>query len=217
MKIISALLTYHFVIFLAAVAIGMSFVMRGKSEQLGGGAVGSRFLESPDELKALVHGKLSSDAPVNLSREAKPSAKDVAEKLQAWVADPRNKDARLAYASPILMRYDMIFLIALGLFLAIAPALIAWPALSSSLAWPVSGLLVAVIALPGAVYLITDIIEDLALAGYLSGTKPITPKSIGTTMSLTSIKINSVVAGMGVTAVAALIGVVADLVAAFKA
>lgn len=205
------LLAYHALIFLAALVIGLSFVIRAAADKKGGPAVGTRFLESPDGLRALVNGVLPIGPAGAAAGRTEPAPELVAEKLQDWI---RANEARAkTYARPILIPYDIGFLIALGLFLVIAPPLIAWPALSGWMGLPAGAVVLAIFALPGIVYLIVDVIEDVTLARYLTGKKPVTADSVRATMRLTAIKIASVQAGLGLTAALALIGIGVDVCA----
>jgi hypothetical protein len=201
------LLAYHALIFLAAVAIGLSFVIRAAAEKKGGPAVGTRFLESPDGLRALVDGTLPI-GPAAAAGKTEIAPELVAEKLHDWIR--ANETHAKAYARPILIPYDIVFLIALGLFLVIAPPLIAWPAVTGWMGLPAGAVVLAIFALPGVVYLIVDVIEDVTLARYLTGKKPIAADSVRATMRLTAIKITSVQAGLALTAALALIGIGVD-------
>lgn len=214
MKIIGSMFLFHLVIFFAALAISLSFVIRGEAEKQGGAAVGSRFLEGPDGLKALVNDKLPLPAPALDAKDKEPDAGNVAEKLTTWVKN--NEKAARTYASPVLLRYDIVFLLALGLFLAIALPLTAAPYALKYLPHPFGVVLLVVLALPGALYIVIDLAEDIRLAGYLTHPETITEQSVGFTVWLTAIKIELVKYGIGLTLLASLAAAIGDVCGAFR-
>ena len=122
-----------------------------------------------------------------------------AQALQAFVQ--KDEAAARRYAFPVLFPYDLLCMMLLGAFLALASvtwsAQVPWLA---HLAW--------LFVLAPALYLAVDLAEDSLLAYLLTHGEAIGPALVGPLQLLTKLKIVSFVAGVGQTAVLGLLALI---------
>ncbi|MCC3244928.1 hypothetical protein LG047_06270 [Methylocystis sp. WRRC1] len=114
-----------------------------------------------------------------------------AETLASWIS--ANPEAARAYAFPILLGFDLLFLLCLGCFLSLGSLLAAgaaqWP---GALQW-------AVVILP-IVFMMADATEDLTLARFLLTPETIDAAAVAFVQKVTQVKIYACGAAMAQTA-----------------
>lgn len=132
------------IVILLVTTIGLTLILKFAVTPRYGVDVVQRFLERASFIP-------SRSTPIEL-----PS-------LQAWLADPANKQARVGYVVPVIIPFDIGFLISLGLLLGAASVALAggMPALAQIPRW-------IWWAVP-ACYMIADLIEDGLIALVLTG------------------------------------------------
>jgi hypothetical protein len=144
-------------ILFGAVTIALFFIINQVAERYGPD-VGRRFLErGPDYTTA---------------------------SLRAWVASGENSLNARHYAMPVLFPLDLVFLLALGGFLACGSVVCAQSiALLRNVTWLFA-------ALPG-LYVAADLLEDALLARFLLNPENITDGAVSFAQTITAVKIKT--------------------------
>jgi hypothetical protein len=164
------------IIFFAALAIGLPFVVSYKAQR-SGTAVFMRFLERPTSF---------GEIPYTIPPESAAGAPLDPQALSKWVVDHRHFASGYAWR---VIPLDIAYLLALGLFLGLASAtlagMIAWPSmfprLPTWLWW----------TLP-TIYIICDLAEDILITSLLSWPSGINSLSLAVLAAFRTIKIDSV-------------------------
>ncbi len=194
MQYLSALVSSECAFLFAVVAVALSFTMRGKADEFGPD-VSARFLETGKSYKRPKPGQRAGKFQ---------SAAKEASFLRQWVAANAGKSGKpgpaLNYANTILMRYDVVFAFALGLFLLIVTVLTAGK-IGFAPPWP------WVLAIPAAAYIVSDLGEDIMLARFLRDRSSIFPDQVALVRKLTLLKLCSISIAMALAALGAAIAV----------
>ena len=221
MKYLSALTSISCAILLAVIAIALSFQMRNKADGFGPD-VSARFLETggsyergppPRAAEPRRGAPAREPAPVVKTNETEAAA------LRRWVTANAGTAARPGaasnYANPVLIQYDLAFLLALGFFLMIATVRMASAHVIEWLGLVPPRLLWIFAVLP-AVYIVADLAEDILLWRFLTDQASISPLLVGFAKNLTWLKLYSLIAAMVVAAAVALVGMAHALANARK-
>lgn len=122
-----------------------------------------------------------------------------ADSLATWV---RSDEARAArYAFPVLIPFDLLFMVFLGATLAVASA-----TLAGLVSW-LGGVAWLFVLLP-ALYVGVDIAEDALLVGFLTWPQTITAGMVAVVRALTLIKIWAVKLAIAQTVILAIVWVI---------
>ena len=116
--------------------------------------------------------------------------------LKKWMNDDTARAAR--YAFPVLVPFDLVFLVFLGATLAVASVM------SASAVSGLSGVAWLFVLLP-ALYVGLDVAEDALLVGFLTRPDMITVGMVTVVLALTWIKIWAVKLAVGQTVILALV------------
>jgi hypothetical protein len=164
------------IILLATLAIGLPFVVAYEAQRLGA-AVFMRFLERPSSL---------GEIPYTIPPDSAAGEPLDPEALSKWVVGRRDRASGYSWR---VIPLDIAYLLALGIFLGIASAvlagMIAWPGvfprLPTWLWW----------VLP-VIYIVCDFAEDMFVIGLLNWPSIISASSLAVLAMFRSIKIGSV-------------------------
>jgi hypothetical protein len=221
MKYLSALTSISCAILLAVIAIALSFQMRNKADTFGADVSG-RFLETGGSYERGPPPRAAEPRRGAPARETAPVVKTndtEAAALRRWVTANTGNAARpgaaLNYANPILIQYDIAFLLALGLFLMIATVRMASAHVIEWLGLVPPRLFWIFAVLP-AVYIVADLAEDILLWRFLTDQASISPLLVGFAKNLTALKLYSLIGAMAVAAAVALAGMAHALANARK-
>lgn len=107
-----------------------------------------------------------------------------ADGLKKWVQTDARRAAR--YAFPVLFPIDLLFMLALGAWLAVASK-----ALAEGMGLP--GMLVGLVVLVPALYVVVDLAEDALLAWLFVTPDAISAATVGVTRALTRIKMGTLI------------------------
>jgi len=114
-----------------------------------------------------------------------------AETLALWIG--ANPQAAKTYAFPILLGFDLVFLLCLGCFLMLGSLLAAWATQwADALQW-------AFVMLP-VVFMVADFVEDMTLARFLVSPGSIDKAGVAFVQKVTQVKIYACGAAMAQTA-----------------
>lgn len=220
MKYWLALVSLNSAILLAALTIGLLFHIRGKADASGNPDAAQRFLETPDGREMLVAKRLPSQLGMRVesqegatpnsttgSKALEQKLTDLETALRAWVhANPRQA---MYYASPLLARYDLFFMLAYGLFMTCAVIALGRFYVVGWLGWSPYWLIVLA-AVPLA-YIAFDFTEDVLLRRLLTDNSSLTTDALRSAGKFTQLKLLAVLIASVETMALAALGIVHDL------
>lgn len=179
-------------ILLAAITIVLMFVIRSVAECYGP-KTGARYFESNttyevDSLRKFAKGTSVEDQP---GKNMNDSCTKLFKFIKLLMPD-RKTDAARGYVIPVLFPLDLIFMFALGGFIALGSLTLAG---STSMPRPWYWLLL----IAPALYAITDLVEDSMLARFLTWPDTIGENGVRLLQTLTWIKKKAVIFGLAQT------------------
>jgi hypothetical protein len=159
-------------IVLAILVAVLFFGLRHFIAPLYGPDVRERFIEASKSIPSIKEKKLpGNDGAYNLSNFA------------LWLAAPQNQSARRGYVSPVILPFDILFLIALGSLLGWASSLFAGQI------GPVSTFNPLIWWILPLAFLTCDFVEDMFIVGILTWPDLLSPTSFRMLTSATAGKL----------------------------